>query len=242
MRLTRYKHDFDYSYALGATLVFELLKTNPSLINRVFIRPNIKHGEDLEKILSTLRAKHIDIIETTKAFNVLGAKGNCLLAAEFKKPNTTLENAPDAPHLVLVNPSDSGNLGTIMRSAVAFGYNNLAIITPAVDPYDPKVIRASMGAVFHLNIQQFSSFEDYAKENTTRKYYAFMLNDTAKQLPDLQLTDKNYALIFGNEAAGLPDNFAKIAQPIFIPQSKDVDSLNLSVATSIALYTFRNKK
>ena len=242
MKLTRYKHDFDHSYALGATLVFELLKTNPSLINRVFIRPDIKHGEDLEKILSILRDKHVDVIETTKAFNILGAKDNCLLAAEFRKPNSSLVFTPETPHLVLVNPSDSGNLGTIMRSAVAFGYENLAIITPAVDPYDPKVIRASMGAVFHLNIQQFSTFEEYAKNNAERKYYAFMLDDSAKQLSDLQLNDNNYALIFGNEATGLPNEFSSIAQPIFIPQSKNVDSLNLSVATSIALYTLRNKK
>ena len=242
MKLTRYKHDFEYSYALGATLVFELLKTNPALIKRVFIRPDIKHGEDLEKILSALQAKHIEVIETTKAFNILGAKDNCLLAAEFKKPDSPLQFTPEAPHLVLVNPSDSGNLGTIMRSAVAFGYENLAIITPAVDPYDPKVIRASMGAVFHLNIQQFATFEDYAKLNANRKYYAFMLDDTAKQLSELHLEDSNYALIFGNEAAGLPSDFAHITQPIFIPQSSNVDSLNLSVATSIALYTFRNKK
>ena len=111
-----------------------------------------------------------------------------------------------------------------------------------VIPYDPKVIRASMGAVFHLNIQQFAAFEDYAKLNADRKYYAFMLDDTAKQLSELRLEDSNYALIFGNEAAGLPSDFAHIAQPIFIPQSSNVDSLNLSVATSIALYTFRNKK
>ena len=242
MKLTRYKHDFEYSYALGATLVFELLKTNPALIKRVFIRPDIKHGEDLEKILSALQAKHIEVIETTKAFNILGAKNNCLLAAEFKKPDPPLQFTPEVPHLVLVNLSDSGNLGTIMRSAVAFGYENLAIITPAVDPYDPKVIRASMGAVFHLNIQQFVTFEDYAKLKANRKYYAFMLDDTAKQLSELHLEDSNYALIFGNEAAGLPSDFAHIAQPIFIPQSSNVDSLNLSVATSIALYTFRNKK
>ncbi len=239
MKLTRYKHDSAYSYALGATLVFELLKTRPDLIERVFIRPNIKHGEDLEKILSLLRDKHLAIIENTKAFNVLGAKENCLLAAEFKKPTCHLQFSAKNPHLVLVNPSDAGNLGTIMRSAVAFGYENLAIITPSVDPYDPKVIRASMGAIFHLNIQQFSSFADYHKNNTSRKYYAFMLDDTAQTLTESHKDDNNYALIFGNEAAGLPGEFANIAQPIYIPQSKKVDSLNLSVAAGIALYTFR---
>ena len=68
-----------------------------------------------------------------------------------------------------------------------------------------------------------------------------MLDQNAKQLQQLGLEDNYFALIFGNEASGLPIEFAKIAQPIFIPQSPNVDSLNLSVATSIALYTFRQK-
>lgn len=242
MKLSRYKHDSEVSYALGATLVFELLRSQPSLIRRVFLRPNTKHGADLEQILAELRAKNIEIIETTKAFNILGAKDSCLLAAEFTKPTAKLDFSASQPHLVLVNPSDAGNLGTIMRSAAAFGYQNLAIITPAVDPYDPKTIRASMGAVFHLNIQQFASFADYRANDQARALYAFMLNPNAKQLNELTLADQHYALIFGNEAAGLPAEFAQIAQPIFIPQSSNVDSLNLSVATSIALYNFRVQK
>ena len=240
MKLSRYKRNSDFSYTLGATLTYELFRTQPNLISRAFLRPQTKLGEDVQKIISELKQRHIPIVESSKAFNVLGAKDNCILIAEFTKPQTTIN--PQANHIVLVNPSDAGNLGTIMRSAVGFGYENLAIITPAVDPYDPKVIRASMGAVFHLNIQQFVTFEDYAKLNANRKYYAFMLDDTAKQLSELHLEDSNYALIFGNEAAGLPSDFAHITQPIFIPQSSNVDSLNLSVATSIALYTFRNKK
>ena len=195
MKLTRYKHDFEYSYALGATLVFELLKTNPALIKRVFIRPGIKHGEDLEKILSALQAKHIEVIDCSSRA--------CWNTRSTRMPLRCSSRAPFCSR--------------------AF-------------------IRASMGAVFHLNIQQFATFEDYAKLNADRKYYAFMLDDTAKQLSELHLEDSNYALIFGNEAAGLPSDFTHIAQPIFIPQSSNVDSLNLSVATSIALYTFRNKK
>lgn len=246
MKLSRYRRDSELSYALGATLVYELFKVQPELICRVFVRPGISYGEDLSELMAKLKTRHIDVLESTKAFNILSAKDNCLLMAEFRKPTTDLEWSTDTPHLVLVNPSDSGNLGTIMRSAVAFGYENLAIITPAVDPYDPKVIRASMGAVFHLNIAQFASFADYQTQygqvdDQKRQLYAFMLDKSAKQLSELHPADNYYALIFGNEAAGLPTEFAQIAQSIFIPQSPNVDSLNLSVATSIALYTLRQK-
>lgn len=241
MKLSRYKRDLPVSYALGATLVYELLKTHPELIQRVFVRKNIKPGDDLAVLIENLKARQVEIIESPKAFNVLDAKENCLMIAEFQKPHTALPITPDAPQLVLVNPSDAGNLGTIMRSAAAFGFRNIAIVTPSVDYLNPKTIRASMGAIFHLNIQEFASFDVYCASQPTRALYAFMLDENAAKLPDLQLNTRNFALIFGNEASGLPKSFAAVAQPVFIPQSSNVDSLNLSVATSIALYHFRQK-
>ena len=240
MKLSRYKHDSEFSYALGATLVYELLKTQPELIQRVFVRPGISYGEDLAKLIAELKTRHIDILESSKAFNILNAKDNCLLMAEFRKPDTNLEWTTDTPHLVLVNPSDAGNLGTIMRSAVAFGYKNLAIITPAVDPYDPKVVRASMGAIFHLLVRVENEPSIYPSESHI--FYAFMLSKNAKTLDSITASckDKDLTLIFGNEAAGLPKDFCEKtgATPVFIRQSDQVDSLNLGVAASIAMHYF----
>ncbi|MBR1939152.1 TrmH family RNA methyltransferase, partial [Candidatus Saccharibacteria bacterium] len=165
-------------------------------------------------------------------------KDDCLLIAEFTKFSTPLN--PQKPHIVLVNPSDAGNLGTIMRSATAFGFEDIAIITPAVDNFAPKSIRASMGAAFHLNIASFPSIEAYRKAFSSRPLLAFMLNNTAQQLSEAAQTAPDcYSLVFGNEASGLPAEFADFCTPVFIPQSESVDSLNLSVAASIALFTFR---
>ena len=131
-----------------------------------------------------------------------------------------------------------------MRSAVAFGYENIAIISPSVDPYDPKTIRASMGAIFHLNIASFSSIKEYQNSNLARQLYAFMLNSTAQTLSEVLPNNNHYSIVFGNEASGLPTNFCNEtgAKAIYIPQSPNVDSLNLSVAASIAMYTFSHKK
>lgn len=239
MKLARYKNSSPYSYALGATLTYELLNSRPELIQRVFLRPEIKHGADLEQLLAKLKQRHIEIVESTKAFNVLDAKDSCLLIAEFQKPIMSLD---DANHVVLVNPSDAGNLGTIMRSAAAFGFQNLAIILPAVDAFSLKTIRASMGAIFHLNIEVFTNIEEYlTKYGQNRALYAFMLKPDAQTLEQTQPAQP-YSLVFGNEASGLPADFTEKtgATPVFIPQSSNVDSLNLSVATSIALYHFKN--
>ncbi len=241
MKLSRYKHSSPVSYAFGATLCYELLKTRPELIIRVFLRQNIKNpGDDLQKIINKLQKHKIKIIETTKAFNVLGAKESCLLIVEFKKPSDSLDSAK--PHLILVNPADSGNIGTVIRSAAAFNYQNIAIIDPAVDHLDPKAVRASMGAVFHLNIQHFTSFEEYESKYPRSKKYAFMLDKDAKPAENfIQDSNGPYALILGNESAGLPKDFATKynCQSVILRQSEMVDSLNLSIASSIAMYLFR---
>ena len=247
MKLQRYKRDSIVTYALGATLVAELLKTHPTAITRVFLRPTNKRGEDLDAILAELNDRKIEIIESTKAFNILGAKDNCLLAAEFKKeclyePESDELRMPGQKNIILVNPSDSGNLGTIMRSAAAFGFKEISIITPAVDPYDPKVIRASMGAIFHLLVNVAD--EPFIHPGESNLFFAFILDKNAKSLDSIDPASckhKELTLIFGNEAAGLPKDFCSKydATPIYIEQSKNVDSLNLGVAASIAMYHFK---
>ena len=246
MKLQKYKRDSEVSYALGATLVAELLKTHPYSITRAFLRPTEKHGEDLSAIIEKLKTKKIEIIESTKAFNILGAKENCLLAAEFRKeclyePQSDILRTPGQKNIILVNPSDSGNLGTIMRSAAAFGFKEITIITPAVDPYDPKVIRASMGAIFHLLIYMENEPSVYPSES--HNYFAFVLDNNAKSLDGISSEScqyKDLTLVFGNEAAGLPKDFCEKtgATPVFIRQSDKVDSLNLGVAASIAMHYF----
>ena len=237
MKFARYKHDSDLSYAEGATLVFELLKTKPELITQIFLRPAEKYGEDIAKILQLAEVKHIKITESNKPFNVLAAKNACLLIAEFKKNQSQLN--PSANHLLLVNPSDAGNLGTIMRTAAAFNIKDIAIIPPAIDHFDPKVIRASMGAAFHLNIQIFSDFETYRNSHPDHTRYAFMLNNQAKTIQEaVKEKSEPFTLVMGNEASGLPKNYETDCQAIYIPQSDAVDSLNLSIATAIALYEF----
>ncbi len=78
------------------------------------------------------------------SFRRVSGKENCFAAAVVtKEGDAPRANAPR--HLVLHQPSDAGNAGTILRTALGFGFQDIAIIPPAVDIYDPRVIRASMG-------------------------------------------------------------------------------------------------
>ena len=97
-------------------------------------------------------------------------------------------------YLICDNVSDPGNLGTIIRSCRGFNIENLIIIKPGVDIFDPKVIRSSMGAIFNLNFAYFNSFEDYINLVQKRNFYPLMLKATTN-LSQVEVKEP-YSLIF----------------------------------------------
>ena len=98
-----------------------------------------------------------------------------------------------------------------------------------------------MGAIFRVNHHLYSSFEEYAKEYDNHEFFTFMLNGekplTIKDVPKPKL----YSLIFGNEATGLDDSYLHVGTSIIIPQTPEVDSLNLTIAVGIGAYVFTNQ-
>lgn len=225
----KYKKTDNTSYALGATVTMELLKSRPKSARRVYVSPK----SQVESVVELANKLGVPVTESEKAFNILSPKENCFVIGEFDKFDESL--SADRHHVVLVNPSNSGNLGTIMREVAAFDCADLVIITPSVDPFDPKTVRASMGAVFDIGFKSFSSFDEYYKQfGANRTMLPFMLCGSPFDEKKFD-KDKKYSLVFGNEATGLPSDFARFGAAR-IEQSQKVDSLNLSVAVSVALY------
>ena len=228
----RYRKDSEGSYSLGITLTFELLQHRPEQAARVFIHSAMKEGDTLERLLCLCREQSVEVVYTDKIFHVMSKKENCFVIGEFSKYEGQLEKS--ASHIVLVNPSNAGNMGTVMRSALGFGLNQMAVIRPAVDAFDPKVVRASMGAIFSTDFAYFDSFDAYREEYGERELYPFML-DASMRLQELMPTGA-FSLIFGNEATGLPAEFSRVGRSVVIPHSHRIDSLNLPIAASIAMY------
>ena len=231
--MKRYKKEDLESYTLGTTLTMELLNKKIEYVKRVYIHSKLEHNETYNKIIDICKSNNIEVIFSDKIINNLSDKDNCYVIGVFKKYENKLD---DLNHVVLVNPSNMGNLGTIIRSSIGFGINNLVIIKPAVDIFDPKVIRSSMGAIFNINFKYYDSFIDYKKEFINREFYPFMLK-AKTNLKDIKVKNK-YSLIFGAEASGLPDSYLEIGTPLIIKHSNKIDSLNLDNAVSIALYEF----
>lgn len=235
MDIKTYKKDLFYSYTLGAFPTIEMLKYHSKDAIKVYIHSSFKN-EEIINLINQYRS-YCEVEFNDKMINKLSQKENCFVIGVFRKYQSFLENKH---HLVLVNPSNMGNLGTIIRSCLGFNIDNIAIIKPGVDVFDPKVIRASMGAIFSCKISYFSSFDDYIKQFPDHHIYTFMLQ-SKNSLQTIEFDqDSNCSLVFGNEATGLDESFLNY-QSIIIQHSDKIDSLNLPSSVAISLYEFRKQ-
>ena len=143
--------------------------------------------------------------------------------------------------LILDNIQDPGNLGAIVRSAVAFNFDTIILSNDCVDLYNSKVIRASQGMMFHINIIRRDIIEfisDIKKEN----YVIYSTNvNGGINVRDISISSK-FAFIIGNEGNGVRDEVNKMCDKfLYIDINKDCESLNASVAASIIMYELNNK-
>lgn len=143
--------------------------------------------------------------------------------------------------MVFENISDPGNLGTIIRTAVAVGLDTIYISKNSVDIYSHKVIRASAGMIFKINIIQ----DDIEKILETFKNEKFSLVKTIMNGENLytfaeenvQKKKEKIAIFFGNEANGISDYLKEnISKSLSIPMEKETESLNLGVSFSVIIY------
>jgi TrmH family RNA methyltransferase len=229
--LKRYDKDFGHSYSFGVTSTLELLHARPEHVLGVVLASKSERNAGAASIKKECARKGIELIQDDKTISRLSPKESHLAIGVFEKYRTELD--PNKNHLILVNPSDMGNLGSIARTMVGFGITDLALIRPAADIFDPRAVRASLGAIFRLSFEYFESFDAYRAE-FAHNLYPFM-TDGREEISDVRFR-KPFSLIFGNESSGLPDEFLDTGTSVTIRHDVKIDSLNLSVAVGIALY------
>lgn len=235
-KLEAYDRRLPYSYAPGIFPATECLTACPEQCRRLLVHSQGENSEGVQKLIARCEAQNIRVEIADRAIERVARKENCFAAMVFDKFERDFD--PAAPHVVLHHPSDSGNLGTILRAALGFGFNNVAIIRPAVDLFDPRVVRSSMGAMFSLHVRHFDDFSDYRAQESDRALFPFMLTGAVPPAQAVKKAGERFALIFGNEASGLPEEFASLGTSVLIPHSDRIDSLNLSVAAGIGMYAF----
>lgn len=141
--------------------------------------------------------------------------------------------------IMLDGIQDPGNLGTIIRSAVAFNFDTVVLSRECVDLYNPKVIRSTKGMLFNMNIccknlEEFiPTLDDYVVYGTD------VVN--GNNIRDIDISSK-ISLVIGNEGRGISDKVKKLCNKfIYIDMNDMCESLNASVAASILMYEVNNK-
>lgn len=143
--------------------------------------------------------------------------------------------------LILDNLQDPGNVGTLVRSALAFGFNDIYLVEGA-DPYSEKVIRSSAGLIMSARLH-ICTFEEI-KQNKNKIAEIFLTADMkGESINKIRLPKGRVSVIIGNEGQGVSDKFFKLANStVSIPMMPVVESLNAGVAGSIIMQKLSNIK
>lgn len=148
----------------------------------------------------------------------------------------------DGLYVALDGVQDPGNLGTIIRTAVAAGAKGIFLLKGTVDPYNEKCVRSTMSALCNIPIFEditLSEFYDFIKDNTIKTYVTSLEN--AKPYHTISYA-KRTMVILGNEGNGVSKGIIEMCdQAITIPMYGDIESLNVSIAAALCMYKVREQ-
>lgn len=139
--------------------------------------------------------------------------------------------------LYLDDVSDPGNIGTIFRTALAFGYTDIILSEKACSPFSSKVIQSSQGSIFKLNIVKNIKLEELKKQGY--KIIATELKGSVSL--EKSNPTKKHILVLGNEAHGVSKSILEIADERVKIDIKDIESLNVAIAGAIVMYAYSIK-
>lgn len=209
----------------GRKLVQELLQEN--LVENVIV--------DEERVSDFSFPQENLIVAAPTVIQKLSALENSEgVLAEVKIPPEGVLQRGDRV-LVLDGVSDPGNLGTLLRTASAFGWNGVYLVNGCVDPFNGKALQAAKGATFRLPIM-YGSVEAL-EEFVVREQMPVVIADIAGEAPEsVQVGEEGICLVLGSEAHGPSEHMIRLGRQITLPMNENTESLNVAVAGGIIIY------
>ena len=210
----------------GLHLVTEALKYD--IIDTIIIREDFSYETNIKHIIvsNEVMKKLSDNPSIPKIMAVVNKKESAISGNKI---------------LLLDRLQDPGNLGTIIRSAVAFNFDTIILSNDTVDLYNSKVLRSTQGMLFNINIlrQDLTNVINELKNNNYTIYGTKV--DNGYDVKEINNINK-FALIIGNEGTGISDNILKQCDKyLYIKMNNNCESLNAGVAASILMYEMGNK-
>lgn len=231
----KYRQEYGAYLIEGTKNVLETLEHTPTLVQQIILTHEYRENHPDLAFPNSIPQTHCTSRDFQQISELVNPEG---IACVASMPKTSLADLQQEKIiLILEDIRDPGNLGTIMRTAAWFGIRGMLLLDGA-DPFQPKVVRSSMGALNHLIIV---SSHEHGRDLEFLKRQGFTLVATrpetsAQSTPKTIQAIPKIAVIFGNEARGttpLVDNLAK--QSLSIPKYGQGESLNVAVSCGIIL-------
>ncbi|MCD8377465.1 MAG: RNA methyltransferase [Candidatus Gastranaerophilales bacterium] len=159
------------------------------------------------------------------------------------RPDNNVERLKNSKQVILLeNISDAGNLGTIIRTAAAFGIGSIILYGETVDLYNPKCVRSTVGNLWKVNIVNLKTISELEYYFSDYERIATLPETENSVLLNNWYPSEKILVMFGSEADGLSDELKNYANKnLSIKMSKDVESLNLSVSAGIIMHKMNNR-
>ena len=236
--------DIENSYIIeGIKIVKEAIEEKATIKQIVVCEECINDGE-LDKDTLYEIAKYNLIYVTKKVFDLItDVKTPQGIIAVVEKSNINKEVDYSQDIIIALDDlQDPGNLGTILRTVDSANLNQIILSKNSADPYNPKVVRSTMGAIFRVNILEVENLK-YELEKVKQNGFKVMVTplDTKNSIYDTEYNKK--VIVIGNEAKGVSEEIQNMAdEKVKIPMLGKTESLNASVATGIMVYEYVRRK
>ena len=222
----KYRDEYKLFFVEGMKSVKEAINFNWDIECIIYSPEMINYDLDIEgiKVSKEILCKISDTVTPQGIIAVCKIRDNEIESLKEKKRILFLDKV-----------QDPGNVGTIIRTADAFGFDGIILAKECADPYSPKVVRSTMGSIFHLPIVRDISVEELKKLDM--KIYSSSL-EASKKIKDIKL-EENAVLVIGNEGNGISEETKRITDEfIKIEMPGNAESLNASIAAGILMYEF----
>jgi len=221
----------------GLKLIGEAIQSRLQ-IEEVFVSEGWRRDAGVQALLRLIPGRQIVEVSDQLFAKIANTESPQGLLALARMPDIQPDRLVQEASLLVVGCElqDPGNLGTLLRSAEAFGAEGVFLTQASVNPWNDKVIRASAGSVFRVPCR--GGFESIALLHNLEQHGFRLVAATPKSSGDFRLADYQgrFALIVGNEGRGLSEEILnRVSARIRIPMTTAVESLNVSVAASIIL-------
>jgi RNA methyltransferase, TrmH family len=234
LNLKKYRESENKFIAEGKRLVSEGVKSSFNCLE-IFLTNDFKEREfEFYKILESQNVKITSLGE--KDFGKISSTKNPQgIAAIFEIPRKESILFTDRTIVCLESISDPGNVGTILRSCDWFGIKSVILSKDCADLYNSKVIRATMGAIFNLNILENANLIEMLTDFRNHNYNIYFADMNGIDYREVNYKE-NTVITFCNEAFGPSENLKKICDnSITVPKKGKIDSLNVAAAAAVIL-------